>query len=60
MTYEIQKIICDSCKDVNYCVQVDLNWFCDDCFSWQVHDAKVKDRIIKTLTEFGMEDIEKC
>jgi len=59
MTYEMQKNLCKTCKNVRYCVRIDLDWYCDECYSWHVEYAEAKDKIRLTLTQFGMEDIEK-
>jgi len=60
MTFEKQQ--CEKCHRVCFCIlHYQKNkgfWLCDNCYSWIIEDATIKDQMLETYKKFGMEDIE--
>jgi len=59
--YDFQNQICNKCKKQTYCIKhPDLMVFlCQNCFTWAIGYADLKDRINKIYEKLGMEDVEK-
>ena len=60
MTYEtIEKQMCSTCKKIQFCVLIDLDWYCEYCYSWTKEYAEVKDKTRKIMIDFGLEDLDR-
>jgi len=58
--YDFQKQQCNKCKKISYCIKHEdlMVWLCQNCFTWAIGYADLKDRINKIYKELGMENIE--
>jgi ribosomal protein L37AE/L43A len=58
MEYQFEKQICTNCKKPEFCIRKDLDWLCQDCFSWSVGFAEQKDMINQIMLDSKIEDLE--
>jgi len=60
MTFEKQQ--CCKCKKVCYCIlyysKTKGDWYCDQCYSWVIEDASIKDKMILEYNKLGIENLE--
>jgi len=57
--YQFENRLCRDCKEQNYCILIEKEWFCEKCLGWSIkYTAKIKDDVRKLLIQCGLEDIE--
>lgn len=57
--YDFQRVQCDKCNKIRFCVQTKLRWLCQTCHQWSVEYAGTKDRVNQIMIDCGIEDLEK-
>ena len=55
MTFEKQQ--CHACRRIAFCVLVDINWYCENCYGWTKEYAAVKDATRKIMIDCGIEEL---
>lgn len=55
--YQFENQKCTDCKKPRFCIRKDLDWLCQECFSWAVGFAEQKDVINEIMAE-KLEDLE--
>jgi hypothetical protein len=58
MDYQFERQICNGCQKAQFCIRKELEWLCQDCFSWAVDYAEHKDMINEIMVQQGIEDLD--
>ncbi len=58
MEYQFERQLCSNCKANEFCIKKDLDWLCQECFSWSVGFAETKDMVNQIMEDQHIYDLE--